>query len=102
MLSESAQFQLFLKKEIEDRVEMIDDLGFEDPDMEEEEKSRISQINIVYNNEYIIHQLKKRGELLRDQKFKEVIQLQNQILARLKKDKHMKQNTELHKDHEQE
>lgn len=75
MLSETFQFKIYLKQEIEIRLKMMDDLGFEEPEMEEDQKCRISSISMAYKNEFIIKMLKERGKLLRDQKYFEVIEL---------------------------
>lgn len=87
MLTECAQLKIFLRQELENRIKLMDDLGFEAEDMSEDDKCRINQINMAYKNEYIIKKLKERGLLIRDQKYKEVIEMQNQILYRLKQDK---------------
>lgn len=69
LLSECTQLEIYLKQELEKRVEMCDDLAFEDKDMPNSDKCRISKISMAYNNEEVIEMLKKRGQLLKAQKY---------------------------------
>jgi exosome complex RNA-binding protein Rrp42 (RNase PH superfamily) len=58
-------------------------MGYE-PELEEEEKCRVSMVTMAYNNAYIIKQLQKRGEYIRDEDYKNLDKLQEAMLEKLK------------------
>lgn len=73
----------------------MEDLGFES-EVNEYDRCKISLITFAYNNEYIIRMLEKRGQLLKNESYVEAMELQNEVLERLKKDMNIRQNTHRH------
>lgn len=80
-MSECAQFKLYCQNELEERITAMENLGF---DGEDPGKIKIAQVTFAYNNAKVIEWLKKRGTLIKTEKWEKVADLNEQILKELK------------------
>lgn len=77
-MSENAQFKLYIKLELENRINDMDDLGFR----EEEERDKpieIAQISFAYENGDIIEKLKYRGDYIAKEEYKKVKEINAEL-----------------------
>ena len=59
-MSEMAQFKVYIQETLEERINKMDDLGFDDEIIDQ----KIAQITFAFYNEKIIEWLRKRGEYI--------------------------------------
>jgi len=59
-MSEMAQFKVYIQETLEERINKMDDLGFDDEIIDQ----KIAQITFAFYNEQIIEWLRKRGEYI--------------------------------------
>jgi hypothetical protein len=74
LLSENAQFRLYLVEELQERVSAIFDQGYED-NMSEEEKCKVSMVTMAYDNSFIIQKLEQRGVYIMKEDYKNLDKL---------------------------
>jgi hypothetical protein len=75
-----AQFKIFVQSKLEERISAMDDLGYEgevDPDTKK--RIKIAQITFAFYNEAIINQLKKRGNLIKTEKWDKLDEINDKI-----------------------
>lgn len=68
LLSESAQFKLYVQTELEERCSAIENQGYEAEGPEGYQIS-IAQITMAYDNSLIIKRLSERGTLIKKEKW---------------------------------
>lgn len=80
-ISEMAQFKIYIQNKLEERISAMDDLGYDGPVTEEHGKKRIrvAQITFAFFNEDIITQLRKRGTLIKTEKWEKLEQINDKI-----------------------
>lgn len=76
-ISETAQFKLYVQFELEKRISAMEDLGFEE---DKDAPVKIAQITFAYYNGEVINWLKKRGDLIKSEKWEDV-QKKNEEIA---------------------
>lgn len=87
-ISEMAQFKLYIQNKLEERVSSMDDLGYDGVTGENEKKKiKIAQITFAFYNEDIINNLRKRGVLIKTEKWEKLDDLNDKIDNILKDEK---------------
>lgn len=79
LLSESAQFKLYIQTELESMCTAIENQGF-DTDVNE---IKIAQITMAYNNSKIINRLTERGLLIKKEEWAKLAEKNQQILEEI-------------------
>jgi hypothetical protein len=76
-MSEMAQFKLYIQTKLEERISAMDDLGYEGPLPEGQHyrKIKIAQITFAFYNEKIINKLRKRGALIKTEKWDKLLEI---------------------------
>jgi hypothetical protein len=84
-MSEMSQFKLYIQTKLEERLSAMDDLGYEDalPDGEHR-RIKIAQITFAFYNELVINNLRKRGTLIKTEKWEKLLELNDKIDDSLK------------------
>lgn len=72
LLSECAQFKLYLQKELERRCTAIENQGYEAETPDNPFQVKIAQITLAYDNALIIKRLYQRGMLIKKEKWEKV------------------------------
>lgn len=84
-MSEMAQFKIYIQHKMEERFSAMEDLGYdgiwEGPG---QKKIHIAQITFAFHNQDIINMLKKRGTLIKTEKWDKLDQLNDKIDDSLK------------------
>lgn len=87
-MSEIAQFKLYVQHELETRISAMADLGLDDNHAkkaaEENKKIGIAQITFAYFNDQVITWLRKRGDLIKTEKYELLNELNDEIDEGLK------------------
>lgn len=92
-MSEMAQFKVFIQDEIEDRINRMDDLGYDGDDVEylldpkNPKTKKIAQITFAFNNSAVIEWLRERGYFLMVEDWEGLININKTIADALKEEK---------------
>jgi len=83
-MSEIAQFKLYVQIELEARISSMADLGLDDNAHDtgrtgEKKKIVIAQITFAYFNDQVITWLRKRGDLIKTEKYELLNELNDEI-----------------------
>lgn len=81
-MTENAQFKLYIKDELETRINELPDQGYDEAD-QQGYKKKIAQITFAYENSLIINQLAKRGTYLKEEKWNKVKEVEDKIITDL-------------------
>lgn len=74
-MSEIAQFKLYVQTELESRLSSMEDLGLDG----QTDKIVIAQITFAYFNDQVITWLRKRGDLIKAEKYELLNELNDEI-----------------------
>jgi hypothetical protein len=87
-MSEMAQFKIYIQHKMEERFSKMEDQGYDGPwEGPGDKKIHIAQITFAFHNQDIINMLKKRGTLIKTEKWEKVDALNDKIDDSLKNEK---------------